>query len=446
MIGLVAEHDGSRCEQVLRQVFAGEVVRHFEVEIIRRGGLIVPVSVTLAPVRNRQGRILGACGIVKDITEQTLALSTLAENEARLRQGEALAHIGGWALDVPTGTVQWSHELYRIHGIDPDDFDGTRESHVAGAHDSDRAAVAAAIEATIANGSRLEIEYRIVPPDGGQRWLYSRADAIKDHDGAVIGLRGVSQDVTERYSAQLAMREAYEREREAAELLRASNALKDEFLATVSHELRTPLTSIIGFSSLMSEGVDGLPVADLARRIQRNAAEMLGMVERLLDFSRLQAGLVALSPKPIDLHTLVSAAIEPFSADVNHRIALDIPTGVSVVADLQGMARIVGNLVSNACKFSPPGATIEITADRQGGMVIVAVSDHGPGIPADLVEKVFERFFQVPGHQAGARGSGVGLSIVQRYVELQGGRVWCDSAAGAGATFRFSLPIAASMA
>src|SRR5262249_22199118 len=151
---------------------------------------------------------------------------------------EALAHVGSWVVDLATGAVQWSEELHRIHGVEPSDFEGTVDAALAYMHADDRPA---ALPRT-----PVESEFRIVRPDGTVRWLFSRGEDVVDGRGAVIGMRGICQDVTEVHDAAEAIRTAYDRERAAAEHLRAADRVKDEFLATVSHELRTPLTTILG--------------------------------------------------------------------------------------------------------------------------------------------------------------------------------------------------------
>lgn len=440
---LVAEAHWEVYELMLRRVLAGEVLQHFETEIKRRDGLVVPVSLTLSPIRERSRNVIGASAIARDITEQRMALTTLAESEARLREGEALAHVGGWVLDAGTKTVQWSQELYRIHGVDPADFDGTLAAHLALVHDDDRAPLAATIDAAVDDSEPLEAEYRIVCTDQRVRWLYTRAEPALGPGGAVLGLRGICQDITERRAAADALRHAYERERQAAESLRAADALKDEFLATVSHELRTPLATIAGFSSLIKADHSNPAVADMAERIGRNAQEMLGMVERLLDFSRLQAGKAELAPEVLALDALISGALETgWSSFVDHSLDISIPGGIVVVADREATIRIVGNLVSNAAKFSANHTPIEIFAVIEDGAAVVKVRDHGPGIPPELRDRVFERFFQTPDQPPGKRGAGVGLAIVRRYVELQGGRVWHESPTDGGSAFCFTLPLA----
>jgi len=405
----------------------------------RRNGERFLVDVSLGPVPGPRREVLV---VVRDITEQRLAIATLADSEKRLRESEALAHVGSWGLDAATGVVQWSEELHRIHGIEPSDFDGTLDGALAFLHPDDRAYLRP-LELALTERTPVESDYRILRPDHQMRWLHARAEPVLDHEGTVIGLRGICQDVTEHHDAAEAIQAAYDREREAAERLRAADLVKDEFLATISHELRTPLTTILGFAPLLRDPPASLQLADVVERIERNARDMLGMVERVLDFSRLTAGAIALRPQAVVLDDLVGGLLDDIAGLPDDRIKFSPGTGaLRVSADREATRHILGNLLSNAVKFSPPGGVIEVATGTEDGAGVVSVADDGCGIPSELRERVFERFYRAAEQPPGERGAGVGLAIARRYAEMQGGRIWCDAAAGGGAVFRFTVPAA----
>ncbi|HWW54036.1 MAG TPA: PAS domain-containing sensor histidine kinase, partial [Acidimicrobiales bacterium] len=401
---------------------------------------------TISPILGPEGEVVGVSSIARDITEQQLAQATLAESEARLREGEALAQVGGWIWDAAAGSVQWSDELHRIHGLAPVEFDGTLAAHLGCIHPDDRGAVESEMTSALQQRRSFDVEYRIIRPGGETRWLYARSDPIIDDEGVAAGLRGICQDITQRHEAEEAVRHAYEAERAAAAELRVADALKDEFLATVSHELRTPLTTIMGFSSLLSTEVGGQQ-GEFLETIKRNAGEMARMIERLLDFSRLQAGKVEVQRVELRLADALEECLDTLGPVLGrHRVVAEIPEQLAVATDPDALDRILGNLLTNAAKFSPEGSTLTISASTEGKDVIVSVADEGPGIAVDLQPRIFEPFFQAPDQPAGKRGTGVGLGIVRRYVELQGGRVWCESEPGKGATFRFTVPVAKRVA
>lgn len=195
---LFPEHLRSELEVVFETVMAGDRVDHLETEIQRKDGMPIPISLSMCAVFDAKSSLVASLLVARDITEQRLAQATLAEIEARLREAEALAHVGSWLWDLRTGVVQWTDELHRIHGVEPRAFDGTLDAHLASVHPEDRDRVRAQMENSVAVGRPFEAEYRVVRPGGEQRWVYERAEPTIGSAGTVVGLRGIGQDVTER--------------------------------------------------------------------------------------------------------------------------------------------------------------------------------------------------------------------------------------------------------
>jgi signal transduction histidine kinase len=231
-----------------------------------------------------------------------------------------------------------------------------------------------------------------------------------------------------------------EREREAGEELRRLDKAKEEFLATVSHELRTPLTAILGFSSLVRS--IAVEHEHMLAPIERNALDMHQMIERLLDYSRLEAGRVAIEPRSIGLAEQVEKACYQLQSVLAGRhVEADVPSDLMVWADPDAVQRILVNLLGNAAKYALAPAAIRISAEPGGQGTVVSIADEGPGIDVEHQAQIFERFYRVPGATRAQRGTGVGLAIVAQYVELHGGSVWVDSVPGKGSTFRFDLAL-----
>ena len=241
------------------------------------------------------------------------------------------------------------------------------------------------------------------------------------------------------------LQEALAREREASERLRELDRLKDEFLSTVSHELRTPLTVISALTEILRGSPDHDDRADWLERIFHNASEMSGMIEQLLDYSRLEAGRLALDLRPVIARDAALHCVELTKDALGGRQPrVDVPDDLTVEADERGIERILVNLLTNAAKYSPEGSAIEVTARADDGEAMIAVRDEGIGIPPAEQARVFERFYQ-GSVVSGTRGTGIGLSIVRRYVGLLGGRVWVESEPGEGSTFVFTMPLAAAV-
>ena len=202
---LFPPHLREEVRAVVTRALVGERIQHFETEMVRADGMPIALWLSLCPVFDADGAPRDVVVIARDVTEQHLAQGTLAEMEARLQEGEALAHVGSWLWDLRTGAVQWSREFHRIHGVDPLDFDGTFESHLAVIHADDRGSARTAMEGSIASGRPFSHEYRIIRPDQQVRILRVRAQPSLGSAGTSVGLRGIGQDVTEG-SAPLASR------------------------------------------------------------------------------------------------------------------------------------------------------------------------------------------------------------------------------------------------
>src|SRR6185503_9016627 len=230
----------------------------------------------------------------------------------------------------------------------------------------------------------------------------------------------------------------------------AANRIKDEFLATLSHELRTPLTSLLGWSSVLREGRrDEKVLAQGLEAIDRNAKMQAQLIDDLLDVSRIVSGKLNLEVRPLDIASVVRAAINVVqpAADAKN-ITLDYyaePGLGAISADSARLHQIIWNLLSNAVKFTPHGGKISVRVDQNGSDARVTVTDTGQGIDSEFLPRVFDRFRQADSSTTRSFGGlGLGLAIVRHLVELHGGTVSAYSeGANKGATFIATFPLLA---
>jgi two-component system, chemotaxis family, CheB/CheR fusion protein len=276
---------------------------------------------------------------------------------------------------------------------------------------------------------------------------------IANDKGELIGVVGVSVDITAHKNAEEEKARLLEAERVAREEAEAANRLKDEFLATLSHELRNPLNVVIGYSEILrrsNQTHNQAFIAQAAEVIRRNALAQSQLVSDLLDLSRLQMGKLTINRQPVSLSMIITDAIETVKAEAEAKNislkidqreeALDGP--LMVDGDPVRLGQIAWNLLNNAVKFTPPGGKITISLVDEGVDAKLTVEDSGQGISPEFLPHVFEIFRQADASSSRIQGGlGIGLALVKQLAELHGGRVKAASqGTGRGASFSVWLP------
>ncbi|HLH42440.1 MAG TPA: ATP-binding protein [Bryobacteraceae bacterium] len=293
------------------------------------------------------------------------------------------------------------------------------------------------------DGSRFPVEISLSPSQFEESFLVT----------------AIVRDITSRKQAEERLRqlqESYIRELTSTnrelelrnrEIERADR-LKSEFLASMSHELRTPLHTVIGFSELLAEELEG-PLNDKQKRfvdhIHRDANHLLELINDILDLSKIEAGRLELRAEAFDLGEAVEESVASFRALARAKsiaIETQLPANVVLEADRLRIKQIVVNLLSNAVKFTPEGGRVRIEARLEDGAVSISVEDTGVGIPKEAQGAVFDKFYQVGETTKGLReGTGLGLAITKRLVEQHGGRIELESEVGKGSRFQFRVPL-----
>ena len=260
---------------------------------------------------------------------------------------------------------------------------------------------------------------------GAERRLLPRASPLYSEQGAVVGATIVLQDVTR--------------------LLRFDE-LKNDLVATVAHEFRTPLTSLRMAIHILVEGTVGSLTekqSDLLYAAREDCERLQGIVDDLLDLSRIQAGKVEVSPAPVSSKALVEAAVaarEDAARDAGVTLVADFDEPVlPVLADVERVGLVFENVIANAVRHSPEGGVVTVGAKRDDGRVRFDISDQGPGVASEYRERIFEKFFRVPGTKG--EGIGLGLYISREIVRAHGGDMGVESARSGGARFWFTLPV-----
>ena len=297
----------------------------------------------------------------------------------------------------------------------------------------------------------FQAEFRLRVANGDYRWYRTRIVPDRNERGSITGWVGATVDLHELHVALDDRAEALEKAEHARRLAEEASHLKDEFLATASHELRTPLNAIVGWVHVLQSGAlaDDAQRREAVNAIDRNAKIQTRLIEDLLDVSRMIQGRVSLTVMPLDLRTVITAAVET----VGHAAAAkDITVNVDphsdpipVIGDAHRLQQVIWNLLANSVKYTPRGGTIDVAVTRERGRALIRVTDSGDGIDPMFLPHVFEPFRQAATTMR--TGLGLGLAIVRRLVDLHGGRITAESEGpGRGSTFTVSLPMAQGIA
>jgi len=295
-------------------------------------------------------------------------------------------------------------------------------------HPDDLPRLAVEEEHSLASGEPLEIEYRIRRADGEWVWLHDEATAVLDMDGHPICLQGLLFDITKRRAEE--------------ERLIALDRLKNTLLHTLSHDIKAPLTAILVAASTLERLGDELDDEvrnHMLRTLVERSKGMNALLTDLLDFDRLDSGIVAPRRYPLELHELIRGLLA--KTEVLGDRTVEVEQGeCRANVDQPKVERILENLLANADLHTPPGSRIWIRCWREGDTAaVIAVEDDGPGVPAEQATKIFDDFYRGP-DSGRTPGSGIGLSLVARFAEMHGGRAWVQEREGGGSSFRVLLP------
>jgi PAS domain S-box-containing protein len=480
---LIPQELQSEEDVVLAKIRAGDTVDHYETIRRRKDGSTLLISLTVSPIRNDAGDVIGASKIARDVTERARLL-VAAQEQAAITQkigdvGAVLAStldrdtIVQKVIDTATQLTRAEFGAFFFSLRDRQSGDAYLQKALSGVPENafdgfpqPRAATVFA-PAFLSEGT-IRIDDVTKDPRLGETTPYFGRPAgnVPVRSYLAVPVRGVQGDLLGGlffgHSQAAAFAEPHERLASgiaawASVALENSrlyleaqdaNRMKDDFLAVLSHELRTPLNAIVGYARLLRGGI--LPPEKAARgleTLERNAAWLTQIVEDVLDVSRIVSGKIRLDVQPVELPLIVDNAVSTVqpTADVKGvRLQTIIDPRVGPVSgDPDRLQQVVWNLLTNAVKFTPKGGRVQVRLERVNSHTEITVSDTGIGIRPDFLPYVFERFRQAEGGTTRtAGGLGLGLAIVRHIVEMHGGTVHAASPGeGAGATFRVRLPL-----
>jgi PAS domain S-box-containing protein len=442
MILLPPDRAGEEAE-ILSKVRLGERIDHFETVRMARDGTLVEVAVTISPIKDDEGKIIGASNVARDITDQSrntraaILLAAIVSSSDDAIISKSLEGI----------ITSWNEGAQRIFGYAADEIIGQPVIKLIPENRRDEEP---RILARLRRGERVDHFETIRVRKNGEHFPVSLTiSPIKNHNGDIVGASKIARDITDLKQAVAEREQLLASERLARSQAENANRMKDEFLSTVSHELRTPLNAIVGWTEVL-EGAEQNreEVVHAVQVIKRNAMMQAQLIEDLLDLGRISSGKMTLDVGPIDLGAIISDAV----TSLKHSALAKRLTITPVIGNLPGLLgdgkrlqQVIWNLLSNAIKFTPNGGKILIRVLSVNSRIEISVQDSGQGISPAFLPHLFERFRQADSSTTRQHGGlGIGLSLVKQLVELHGGCVRAESPGlGLGATFILSLPVAA---
>jgi two-component system, cell cycle sensor histidine kinase PleC len=439
LLGLCERHDRAALANAIAGAEGGTP---FEVEIDMHSTLGRSLRVLAVGQAERDGTaVTRVHGVLQDITKQHLVRRLLGDLSERLSIANDAGGIGVWDCDLVHGSLLFDHRLCQILRLTVSPSVGTLEHALAPVLRTEGLlSLHNALDAAVRRLEPLNLELQLRTDVGErERWLHLSGRAQPDASGHAVRLVGCAWDSSPQHEAMhlVAAKEAAE----------AASRAKSAFLSRMSHELRTPLNAILGFSQLMRLQAEAGDLVLQPKRvvlIENAARHLLELVNEVLDVSRIESGHMDVNLVEVDLAAVVDEALPMVRGQAEQRgVTLHLPehgsAPVRALADRLRVKEVLINLLSNSVKYNLPGGHVVVTISAGAGQVVVSVADTGAGLNERQLAGLFQPFNRVGAERTGIEGSGMGLFVSRRFVELMGGRIEVQSRAGAGTTFSVVL-------
>ncbi|HEY5939904.1 MAG TPA: PAS domain S-box protein [Gemmatimonadales bacterium] len=445
---LIPEELHSVERDLLERIGRGERVEFAEAERIRKDGRRIYISLSVSPIRDAYGRVIGAASIKRDVTERRQAAEALAQSQERLRLALNAARMGTWQWNVATNTLTWDDPLHELYGIEPGQRVTQYEHFIGRVHPDDRDFVAASVQRALEGGGGLDYEFRILLPDGRVRWLADQGRVIRDSKGNPLYMTGVCLDTTERKLTEERLRQAQRMDSVG------------QLAGGIAHEANNMMSVVLGCADYVLQRNDlPDPVREDVDQIWKAATRTAGITQQLLAFSRRQV----LQPQVLDLNATVRdlEAILGRTLGESRGLRMHLAPDLGPIrADPGQLEQVLINLTLNARDAMPDQGrltieTMNVVLDRAyaagksveslmpGPYAALVVSDTGHGMDRATLARVFEPFFTTKGV---GQGTGLGLSTVYGIVKQSGGFIWVYSEPGIGTAFKLYFPLAPTVA
>ncbi|NRR31377.1 PAS domain S-box protein [Oxalobacteraceae bacterium] len=419
---------------------------------LRKDGSRFPVLLSVSALRGEDGGINGYLGIASDISVRAQDQRTLVAARDQLLNAAEVAELGIWSWSLAEDVIEWNERMYVFYDVPLSRRgEGLRyEDWRSRVHPEDVGGAEAKLRAAIDGSGKYDPVFRILRADGQLRYIQAAASVERDAQGKAVRVLGINRDITSQYEAEEVLRVA-KLEADVA------NRAKSEFLANMSHEIRSPMNAVLGMLTLLKQTELAPKQFDYADKAEVAGRTLLGILNDILDFSRVEAGKLALDLHPFSMDqmlretgVILSANVGERDIDIRYELAADLPEWVT--GDSMRLQQVLINLAGNAVKFTQQGEVVIkvglLATDGASGpeadplalRLGFSIRDTGIGISAEQCQRIFDGFSQAEASTARRYGgSGLGLAICQRLVSLMDGLLTVESTVGQGSTFSFSI-------
>ncbi|MBU0676256.1 MAG: PAS domain S-box protein [Proteobacteria bacterium] len=425
---------------------------------IRKDGSLIVLESSGTPFFDVNGIFKGYRGVNRDITEQDQARVALQKSRDLLNIAQEIGHVGSWEWEIGKEKLTWSDEVFRILGMKPQEIEPTYQHYMRTIPTEEKIQVRNAIRSILNDNAPHNLEHRILLPDGTTRVVEERGKVLRNQKGSPIRIIGSVRDITEIKKVENQLEEIVtERTLELKKAMEESdraNLAKSVFLASMSHELRTPLNSIIGFSQLLdTDEKEPLKThqKNHLHKILQSGRHLLRLINDVLDLARIESGdMEEISIEPVNMCSLCHETYELVkhlaeSKNIELMPCLD-DLSIFIQADRTRFRQIFLNLVSNAIKYNKPGGAVSYSCEKHNDKVRLIVTDTGPGIAKEKIGSLFRPFDRLGAETSTIEGTGIGLTISKRLIELMHGHIEVESEVGKGSKFFVDIPAAESPA
>lgn len=457
------------------EIFPVEAEKYFadDLEVIRSGASKLEIVEALRtqegeerwvqtdkiPFQDRDGAMIGLVVMAQDITERKRTETALIESEERLRLALDAAGNGMFDWEIDTNRLVWSSGHEKLWGYGPGEFDGKMETFTGRVHQEDLKGFNLVMQRSLESCEPFIHEFRIAWPDESIHWINIQGQTTFDPEGRPLRMRGLVKEITDRKVAEIGLLRLNE-ELEARVARRTfdlnlakeeadrANKSKSEFLSRMSHELRTPLNAVMGYAQLLDMQYDDPNIAEATRSILKGGQHLLQLVNEVLDLSRIESGIFAISLEPVSVEEVLGDAIgmvQPLADRDGIRLVIDWAgcKNLYLEADRQRLVQVLVNLLGNGIKYNRPNGRVTVLCRAKSETSArIEVVDTGFGISPVDQKRLFEPFQRFGDHLV--EGTGLGLALSERFMRLMGGRLGLSESSETGSTFFVDLPCSVS--